>query len=128
MISLADYFMGRDEKYADELDEQKRANAADVVARVNLLLAAFGEDRKVNSGFRPAAVNAATPGSAKLSKHMTCQACDLEDHEGDLDEWAIAHPEVLEQIGLWQEHPGSTKGWAHFQIVPPKSGNRVFYP
>lgn len=128
MISLADYYMGRDEKYPAELDETKRANAADVVARVNLLLAAFGEDRAVNSGFRPAAVNAATPGSAKLSKHMTCQACDLEDHEGDLDEWAIDHPEVLEKIGLWQEHPASTKGWAHFQIVPPKSGNRVFYP
>lgn len=128
MISLADYFMGRDEKYASELDETKRANAASVVVRVNLLLAAFGEDRTVNSGFRPAEVNAATPGSAKLSKHMTCQACDLEDHEGDLDEWAIEHPEVLEKIGLWQEHPASTKGWAHFQIVPPKSGNRVFYP
>jgi hypothetical protein len=59
---------------------------------------------------------------------MTCQACDLYDPEGDIDEWALARPEVLARIGLWQEHPSATKGWAHFQIIPPKSGNRVFYP
>jgi hypothetical protein len=128
MISLADYYMGRDVEYGHELDQVKRENAEQTVAKVNLLLEAFGEDRKVNSGFRPAAVNGATPGAAAKSKHMTCQACDLEDHDGDLDEWALDHPEILEQIGLWQEHPSATKNWAHFQIVPPKSGKRVFYP
>lgn len=128
MITLADYYMGRDAEYPAELDDQKRTNAAATVSRVNLLMIAFGQSRKVASGFRPAAVNAATPGSAKFSKHMTCQACDLEDHEGDLDEWCMEHPDVLEKIGLWQEHPSATKGWAHVQIVPPKSGNRVFFP
>ena len=128
MISLADYYMGRDVEYGHELDAQKRANAADTVSKVNLLLAAFGEQRTVNSGFRPAAINGATPGAAVKSKHMTCQACDLADPDGDLDEWALEHPGELELIGLWQEHPSATKGWAHFQIVPPKSGKRVFYP
>lgn len=128
MITLGDYYMGRDVEYAAELTDEKKANAATTVSRVNLLMIAFGQSRKVTSGFRPAAVNAATPGSAKLSKHMTCQACDLEDHEGDLDGWAMEHPEVLEKVGLWQEHPSATKNWAHFQIVPPKSGNRVFFP
>lgn len=128
MISLADYYMGRDVEYGHELDPEKRANAAKTVAAVNLLLASFGEQRTVNSGFRPSAVNATILGAAAKSKHMTCQACDLEDADGDLDEWALEHPEILEQIGLWQEHPSATKGWAHFQIVPPKSGKRVFYP
>ena len=128
MINLADYYMGRDRKYPDELTDEKRANAEETVDKINQLLAEFGEERKVNSGWRPAAINGSTPGAAKKSKHMTCEACDLDDPDGDLDEWAMANPEILQEIGLWQEHPASTKNWAHFQIIPPKSGNRTFYP
>jgi len=124
VITLADYYMGRDAGMPDAL----RANAAATVAAVNLLLAQFGEDRAVVSGYRTPMINASTQGAAPNSKHMTCQACDLDDPDGDLDDWALSHPEVLERIGLWQEHPASTKSWAHFQTVPPKSGRRVFYP
>jgi hypothetical protein len=45
-----------------------------------------------------------------------------------LDDWCLEHPEVLQEIGLWQEHPAATKGWCHLQIVPPRSGKRVFFP
>lgn len=128
MIALADYYMGRDRQYPALLTDDLRANAAATVAAVNFLLQAFGQSRGVRSGWRTPMINASTPGAAPNSKHMTCQACDLDDPDGDLDEWALDHPEVLERIGLWQEHPASTKGWAHFQIVPPKSGKRVFYP
>jgi hypothetical protein len=124
MITLDDYYMGRE----GALTAALRANAAETVFAVNALLAAFGESRAVRSGFRPPAVNAATPNAAPNSKHMTCQACDLDDPDGDLDEWALDHPEILERLGLFQEHPASTKSWAHFQTVPPKSGRRVFYP
>lgn len=128
MISLADYFMGRDRQFPNELTDEMRANAEETVDKVNQLLRAANTARKVNSGWRPAAINKATPGAAVKSKHMLCLACDLDDPEGDLDEWALERPEILQAIGLWQEHPAATKGWAHFQIVPPKSGNRVFYP
>lgn len=128
MITLADYFMGRDATHAAELTPVIVANATETVMAVNALLDAFGEYRGVQSGWRPAAVNATTLGAAPNSKHMTCQACDLHDPDGDLDEWALDHPEVLARIGLWQEHPSATRGWAHFQTVPPKSGKRVFYP
>lgn len=134
MITLADYWMGRDKQYAAELTPEIVANAESTVERANLLLskykAATGdtEIRKVNSGWRPAAVNSATPNAAVRSKHMTGQAVDLSDPEGDLDEWCLDHPEVLEELGLWQEAPAATKGWMHCQIVPPKSGKRVFYP
>ena len=120
--------MGRDKQYPDELTDTLHKNAEQTVASVNVLLGFFGEHRKVNSGWRPATINASTPGAAVKSKHMTCQACDLDDPEGDLDEWCLAHPDILTKIGLWQEHPASTKGWTHVQIVPPRSGNRVFYP
>ena len=128
MISMADYFQGRDVTYAAELTDDLRVNAGEIVDRANELLERFGEDRSVNSGWRPAAVNAGVPGAALRSKHMTCQAIDLADPEGDLDEWCLDNPHVLAEIGLWQEHPASTKNWTHVQSIPPKSGNRVFYP
>ena len=128
MISLDDYYMGRDRQYPDELSDGLRENAQDTVKKVNELLALFKETRIVTSGWRPAAVNASTPNAASKSKHMTCQACDLDDPEGDLDQWALENRWALENIGLWMEHPAATKGWAHFQTVPPKSGKRIFYP
>ncbi len=134
MITLTDYWMGRDAAYPDLLTDVLRAAAAETVAKANLLLSSFrtstknDEPRKVSSGWRPPSVNAATPNAAAKSKHMSGQAIDIADPEGDLDEWCLSHPEQLEAIGLWQEHPSATKGWTHLQIVPPKSGNRVFYP
>lgn len=126
MITLQEYLMGRDRKYT--LTPELQANAEEMVDKVNQLLAKFGEDRKVRSGWRPPEINQATPNAAPKSKHMTCEACDLVDDEGDLDEWALENPDILQEIGLWQEAPAATKGWAHFQIVPPKSGKRVFNP
>lgn len=128
-MTLDDYFMGRDKQFPEELSEQLHANAEITVERVNALLAVFGENRKVTSGWRPMAINAATSGAAIKSKHMSCQACDLEDPDGDLDDFCMDKLGlILESIGLWLEHPASTKGWCHVQIVPPKSGRRIFYP
>jgi hypothetical protein len=126
VISVAEYYMGRDKKYP--LTEVQRDNAEETVGKANALLERFGETRKVVSGWRPPEVNAATPGAAKRSLHMSCEAVDLEDHDGMLDDWCLEHPEVLQEIGLWQEHPAHTKGWAHLQIVPPRSGKRVYHP
>ena len=128
MILLSDYWMGRDKENISDMTGTILENASETVNRANLLLRAFGQERTVNSGWRPPSVNAATPGAALKSKHMTGQAIDLADPEGDLDEWCFDHPDILERIGLWQEHPASTKNWCHVQIVPPKSGRRVFYP
>ena len=134
MITLTDYFMGRDKQYPDELTDEIRSNAAETVARANLLLSSYRmltkdeEIRKVNSGWRPALINAATPNAAPRSKHMLGLAIDISDPEGDLDEWCMDNPDILQTIGLWLEHPSCSKGWTHVQIVPPKSGKRVFYP
>jgi hypothetical protein len=82
----------------------------------------------ISSGWRPMAVNARVPGAAPRSKHMSGQAVDLYDPEGDLDDWCMAHQDRLAAAGLWLEHPSATKSWCHLQSLPPKSGNRVFYP
>lgn len=129
MISRNDFFKGRDTDYQDDWTSEIESNSQNTIRRANQLLIAFGDEfRKVNSGWRPPSVNAATPGAAKFSRHMTGEAIDIQDDEGDLDEWCLSHPGVLEALGLWQEHPASTKGWCHLQTVAPKSGNRVFYP
>lgn len=127
-LKLADYYMGRDRPYRAELTRELRANARETVRRVNRLLRHAGLMRKVTSGWRPAAINAAVPGAAPGSRHLSCLAVDLEDGDGALDAWCMAHPEVLEEIGLWLEHPDATPGWCHLQTQPPRSGRRVFHP
>ena len=132
MITREDYFMGRDKSYPPS--EAMLKNAEETIYRVNLLLSLYyqadpdAEKTKVTSGYRPPLINAATPNAAPRSKHMTCQAVDLADPEGELDDWCMDNQKVLEQIGLWMEHPSATKNWTHLQIAPPRSGKTVFYP
>ena len=128
-LSLADYCMGRDKKYPDDWSDEIEAAAVDLLDRVDALLADFGEERKITSGWRPPAVNASTPNAAPKSKHMTGHAVDLADPEGDLDDWCAENDgERLMAYGLWMEHPAATKSWTHLQSLPPKSGKRIFYP
>lgn len=134
MLTLANYFMGRDVTHEHELTDAIRRNASETVARANLLVSAYEaatgdtEVRTVNSGWRPPSYNRTVPGAAVRSKHMTGEAIDISDPEGDLDDWCMEHPDILESIGVFIEHPSATKGWCHAQIVPPKSGKRVFWP
>ncbi|ALV06712.1 D-Ala-D-Ala carboxypeptidase family metallohydrolase [Roseateles depolymerans] len=141
MITLDDYFMGRREKYPAALTTEIERNAARTVDLANKLLTeaqSYGvtvdqhpaNHSTVSSGWRPPEVNAATPNSAARSKHMTGQAIDIYDPDGDLDEWLMTGQgqAVLSALGLWMEHPSATKGWCHVQTVPPGSGRRVFYP
>jgi hypothetical protein len=134
MITLIDYWMGRDRQYAADLTPDILRSAEITTQRANLVLAEFRFDtgdtefRKVTSGWRPPELNRSTPGAALRSKHMTGQAIDISDADGDLDQWCMDHIDTLARIGCWLEHPSATKGWCHLQTVAPKSGRRVFYP
>ncbi len=128
MISLPEFWMGRDKTHAKDLTQEVRDNATLTVAKVNNLLAIAKIDAKVTSGWRPPAINAGVKGAAKKSRHMTGQAVDLADPKGDLDRWCLDNLAELERIGLWLEHPDATPTWCHLQTVPPGSGRRVFRP
>lgn len=134
MITLQDYWMGRNKTHTKELTADIVANATALLVKVNALLSEFRyatkdtEQRKVRSGWRPPEINAATPNAAPNSKHMIGSAVDIADPDGDLDEWCMNNTSTLARMGLWLEHPSATKGWTHLQSLPPKSGNRVFYP
>lgn len=129
MITLKDYWMGRDKTHAADLTEAIRANADITVDRINKLLhVARWSDARVSSGWRPPSVNAGVKGAAKRSKHMTGEACDIADPKGDLGRWCLGNLKELERQRLWLEHPTKTPTWVHLQIVAPKSGRRVFLP
>ncbi len=141
IITLGDYWMGRDREYPTAMSPDLEHSAQITVDLTNQLLLKAGEagvrvpvnprtGSRLTSGWRPPTLNAKTPGAAINSKHMTGQASDVYDPDGDLDDWLMsdAGQQVLVQLGLWMEHPSATKGWAHLQTVPPRSGRRVFYP
>lgn len=131
VVSLKDYWMGRNETNKDDLTPEIVANAKDLLQKVNALLADIGVTRaKVNSGWRPPADNQKA-GGAKKSNHMTGNAIDLDDDDKRTLSDKITD-ELLERHELWTEHPDATHGpkgtWCHLQRTPPGSGKRRFYP
>lgn len=140
MIIPDDYWMGRNISHPADLTPAIRKNVAELLGRVNLLLAwAYGDgvrpalDRTtgnhVASGWRPPAINDATSNAAAKSRHLTGEAIDLRDSgTRDLARWCLKNEEALQEIGLWMEDPQWTPTWVHLQIVPPGSRRRVYCP
>jgi len=149
MITLEDYYMGRDKLYPNLLTPQLRTNAQLTVNKTNLLLVemendgivpAFDQVTKthVASGWRPPEVNDRTANSGKTSKHITCQGVDIQDHlDRRCAAWILKNRHVLITFGLYMEDPQWTyrtsmekapDPWFHVQTVAPGSGNRIFIP
>lgn len=130
MISLETYLMGRDKQYPRDYTDEVKEKACITVEKANELLARAGRSdvHEVSSGWRPRAVNDATRNAASRSRHITAEAVDLRDRDRSLATWCVDNLDVLAEIGLWMEDPRWTPTWVHLQIVPPKSGRRVFIP
>lgn len=134
MITLAQYWMGRNTMYASDLTDQIVANAKETVRRVNLFLntyhAGLAQKDTVTSGWRPASVNRTTPNASTTSAHLTAEAVDLADDDGSLDSW-IKLPDgrhALVACGLYAEAALYTPRWAHLQTRKTASGSRIFNP
>lgn len=137
MITLEDYFGRITFAQFGSPTPEIYSNAEVLLKRVNGMLERVlsvvpdmeaARNPVVNSGWRPPAYNATIPGAAARSRHMTGEAIDLSDPEGELDDILTNNFGLLMEAELWMEHPLATKGWCHLQSVPPKSGNRIFYP
>ena len=129
MITVEEYLSQHGAGHESELTGELRANAQMTVDKANQLLQAFGEDRGQRSGWRPQSVNDAMPNAAYHSWHITCQAIDLDDDDKRLQEWCAADKGAnLIPLGLYMENPIATPSWCHVQIVPPHSGQRVYFP
>lgn len=141
MLTLKDYWQGRDATNPLDMSPAIDKNARRQVELVNKLLA-FAEQSGVfphlhpstgtilSSGWRPPSVNAATKGASRTSMHMTGEACDFYDPDNSIDRWCLsaAGQAAMTAVGIWLEHPDATPGWSHWQQRPPGSGNRVFRP
>jgi hypothetical protein len=136
-ITYAQWAMGRDVKYPPS--QAIRDNANELLRRVNKLLIMYNlaTDEvvtQVNSGYRPLAINQATPGASLTSLHITGEAIDLSDPQEELDTWLMsAQGKVaLEECDLFQEHPSKSPRWCHLGSRKFRSyvagGSRTFMP
>lgn len=105
-----------------------KSNLDVLLFRINKIRIAYGVPMVVTSGLRSQADQKRINPKAPKSNHLLGAACDISDPDGKLKEWVKANVKLLEETGLWMEDFLSTPTWCHFQIYPPKSGNRFFIP
>lgn len=121
MISRDEVLMGRDKEFS--LTPELEQNLNNLLVAVNKLRTLYNQPMLVSSGYRPGHYNKDAGGAAN-SPHVVCMAVDFHDVDNKLKEWITI--DILEQCGLYQEDPTSTKTWLHVQIRP--TINRVFKP
>lgn len=135
MITLKEYFGGFEAKATDEHQQ----NAVKLLHSVEMLmntLRAVGITFPYNhmtrtlisgsryGGYRPKDCPIGAPNSA----HKLGMAVDLFDPSNTIDDYLLAHQDILIEPGIYIEHPSATQGWTHWSIKPPKSGKHVFLP
>ena len=134
MITVDEYFQA----YADrDIPDAHRDSAELLLQRVNPLLDWAVENGWIparnpitgtyvagekNGGWRPQDCPIGAPNSA----HKVGRAVDVADADGSLD--ALLTDEILEQFGLYREHPDATATWCHLTDRAPHSGRRTFMP
>jgi hypothetical protein len=109
-----------------ELTNEIRLNAVRLIEAVRKLLGLFAQDRAQLSGWRPKKTNAATPGAAPNSTHLTGEGIDLADADGSLDRWCLNNQAALKSCGLWLENPAVTPRWCHLDRRIRQLPSRVF--
>jgi len=115
--------MDRDKDFP--LDMRQAINMADLLSRINHLIASLKINTRVTSGYRPSAINKKI-GGAKMSTHTVCAGIDLLDTQGEIGKMLKANVKILEEYGLYLENPDYTKGWVHLDTKTRK--NRIFIP
>lgn len=113
------------------------ANLLELLIRINKVVDACGIILIVTSGLRSRQKQIAVYAEKGItdldkiplgSKHLSAQAVDISDPNGDLKKWIMQNIKLIEEIGFWMEDFEYTKGWVHFQTAPPRSGKRFFIP
>lgn len=125
-----------------EVPIEHQHNLEELKKRINIIREKWGKPMTVTSGYRSmfdhkriySEINAKR---RKLkqpeltipmgSKHLSGSAVDISDPDGSLHAWCKANIPLLEEVELWCEEKDN-EARVHFQIFPPKSGKRFFYP
>lgn len=127
----------------EDLEPATQANLRILLAKLNVIRAAYAKPMTVTSGLRSmkhhkqvyADINATRKkqGLPELvvpmgSKHLIGAAADIYDPKGELQQWCLKNVKLLEEQGLYCEDFAHTRNWVHFQHIPPRSLNRFFNP
>lgn len=120
-------------KGSPTINQESMKNLQVLLDRINLIRTEWGRPMIVTSGFRSMADHLRIYRQKGIfneklvpmkSRHLIGAAVDILDVSGELMNWLIEDDSMLERAELWCEK--DTKGWVHFQIFPPKSGQRWF--
>jgi hypothetical protein len=82
----------------------------------------LGKPIHVNSGYRSPAVNAATPNSATKSQHMTGEAADLDNGDGNALLFKLIRDHFEFDQLIWEHGTDQNPAWVHVSIKT--HGNR----
>ena len=125
-----------DQAQLGELSNEVQNNLNILLIKMNKVRTAYNKPMIVTSGLRTvkhhleiyARKGIYPPKVPMKSNHLSGRAVDFSDGNGELKKWVKENIKLMEEIGLWMEDFNHTKTWCHFQINPPKSGNRFFIP
>lgn len=129
IITVDDLLMGRAGFHEIPIAHQN--NLTVTAERMSVLASNCPYPIKINDGYRRPQDQ---PKNAALgSLHLVGAAMDADDDDtAYLWRWTFGNLDLLQKIGLWIEDPRWTHGhagtWMHYQIFPPRSGNRIFVP
>lgn len=108
--------------------EIQKKNLEKLAQAVSKIEEEMGKEFLVTSGLRSKEMQLKINPAAKNSAHISGEAVDVSDVDGDIYAFCIDHVPLLIELGIYLECKTYTKRWAHMQIRAPKSGNRFFIP
>lgn len=103
-------------------------NLHELLDIMNEIRSAYGQPMIITSGLRTEEDQARINPKAPKSNHILGLACDVSDPHGEFWSWCMSNMPLMEKLGVYFEDKNASPTWAHCQIVPPKSGKRIFKP
>lgn len=112
------------------LTQTQDENVTKLIVVMRCIRAEYGLPMRVTSGFRTQEDELRIDPAHPDSLHTKGAAVDIYDPDPDrrLWSWCIGQMEFLVKLGVWLEERLYTPNHVHFQIYPPRSGNRIFKP
>lgn len=109
----------------EELPPDVSENLEKVIIILNKFQGMYGMVLNFTCSYRDEEHNTMIRG-AKNSDHCKGFAVDISDLDRGIAAFCMKNLEILENLGIWLEHPAFTKNWVHFTINPKKI--RAFKP
>lgn len=110
------------------LTPEQQKNFERLYICINAIRIAYGKPLIITSGVRNTVDQQRINPKAPASKHLLAAAADISDPKGELWDWMLKNLDFLKKLDVYLEAKSATPTWVHCQILPPKSGNRIFIP